>query len=81
MQTTQKEECELKRVRMASIRRRLGLERGGARALGVLAALSGSGEGDEAAAWQLDWVVASGLAFALLAHADGAGWGAGDGGA
>lgn len=44
-QTTQKEECELRRVRMASIRRRLGLRRGGDKALGVLAMLAGSGEG------------------------------------
>ncbi|KAL4425232.1 hypothetical protein ABPG75_009248 [Micractinium tetrahymenae] len=42
MSTTQKEECELRRVRLGSIRRRLGLQRGGAKALGVLATLSGS---------------------------------------
>ncbi len=42
-QTGQPRECELKRVRLSSIRRRLGLQTGGARALGVLGMLSGSG--------------------------------------
>lgn len=43
LQTAQPRECELKRVRLSSIRRRLGLQTGGARALGVLGMLSGSG--------------------------------------
>ena len=43
MQTALPRDCELKRVRLAGIRRRLGLETGGAKALGVLAMLSGSG--------------------------------------
>ncbi|PSC67428.1 phosphatidate cytidylyltransferase [Micractinium conductrix] len=42
LSTTQPRECELKRVRMASIRRRLGLTAGGERALCVLAALAGT---------------------------------------
>lgn len=43
LQTAQPRECELKRVRLSSIRRRLGLQSSGARALGVLGMLSGSG--------------------------------------
>ena len=42
LQTGQPKECELKRVRMASIRQRLGLTQGGAKALSVLAMMSGS---------------------------------------
>lgn len=43
LQTGQPKDCELKRVSMANIRRRLGLEAGGAKALGLLATLAGSG--------------------------------------
>ena len=42
LQTGQPKECELKRVRMASIRQCLGLTQGGAKALGVLAMMAGS---------------------------------------
>ncbi|EFN56935.1 hypothetical protein CHLNCDRAFT_143468 [Chlorella variabilis] len=42
LQTGQPRECELRRVGMAAVRRRLGLRRGGTKALGVLAMLSGS---------------------------------------
>ena len=42
-QAQQPKECERSRVRMSSIRRRLGLRRGGAKALSVVAMVVGSG--------------------------------------